>query len=325
VPLKILYAASNNPSSKIQLSRFMWEISKTDHKVRVAAYRKSSPPINIDWTLDCLTNIFNPTYISLDNENLVIYYDQVKRYAPDLIITDLEYFTSYIAQLLNIPIWQCGSSLINFALNHEQKYNVGLFKKYYYVFHNRPIEYQRAINMLYNADRKFVYSHFCDTETPPILDEKFEWVRPYFVQGKQSMLCQHNIVGGMMNNNYKILDFLKNNNDCIAFSDFPFEEYGDVLMKSLDNQEEYACNIKNSNLFICDGSTSFLADAFYNNVFSLIIPNYQDRECLVNSSYSENFGLSQVVYDNEFNEQEFEFCIHNNPNVKFLHEKVNEL
>lgn len=300
-------------------------MNSSSNIIRVAAYRKSSPPINIDWTLDCLMNIFNPSHISLENDNLAIYYDQIKRFSPDLVITDLEYFTSYVADLLSIPIWQCGSPLINFALNHEQKYNVGLFKKYYYVFHNKPIEYQRALNMLDNADRRFVYSHFCDTETPPILNKKFEWVRPYFVLGKQSMLCQHNIVAGMIENNYKILDFLKSNNDCVSFSDFPFEEYGDILMKHLENQEEYACNIKNSNLFVCDGSTSFLADAFYNNVFSLIIPNYKDRECLVNSSYSESFGLSQIVYGNEFMDQEYKFSICKDPSIKLLHENIDEL
>lgn len=325
MPLKILYAASRNPSSKIQLLRFMREMKKSPHTVRVAAYRQSSPPINIDWTLDCLMNIFNPSHVSLENDNLTIYYDQIKRFAPDLVITDLEYFTSYVADLLNIPVWQCGSPLINFALNHEQKYNVGLFKKYYYVFHNKPIEYQRALNMLDNSERRFVYSHFCDTESPPELDSKYEWVRPYFVRGKQSMLCQHNIIAGMIGHNYKILDFLKANNDCVSFSDFPFEEYGDVIMKSLDNQEEYGCNIRNSNLFICDGSTSFLADAFYNNTFSLIVPNYKDRESLVNSSYSESLGLSQIVYDNEFMEQEFEFSIYNNSSVKFLNERIDEL
>ena len=158
--LKILYAAANNQNAKIQLSRFMEAIKGKPYIVKVAAYKKSSPEMNIDWTLDCLLNIFEPEHISLDNDNFQTYYEQVKYFNPDLIISDLEYFTSYIANVLNITLWQCSSSIINFSLVGEYKYNLGIFKKYAYIFNKNPIIL--SFYTEYFADFSFVFpgKHF---------------------------------------------------------------------------------------------------------------------------------------------------------------------
>src|SRR5208283_2605196 len=87
--MKILYAAGNNTNASLQLARFMQAMP--GHHIKVAAYQKSSPKgMNVDWTLDCLLNIF--TGQIAENDNLKIYYDQIQYFAPDLIISDLEYF-----------------------------------------------------------------------------------------------------------------------------------------------------------------------------------------------------------------------------------------
>jgi hypothetical protein len=145
--LKILYAASENENAKIQLARFMQAMEGKPFIVKVAAYKKSSPPINIDWTLDCLKNIFKPDYVTLDNDNFITYFNQVKYYKPDLIISDLEYYTSHIANVLNTTLWQCSSSIINFALSSNYKYNLGIFKRYAYLFNKSAIHIQRLTNV----------------------------------------------------------------------------------------------------------------------------------------------------------------------------------
>jgi len=323
--LKVLYAASNNENSKIQLFRFAEAMKDSPHQVKVAAYKRSMPNINIDWCLDCLMNIFHPDHVSLENETLQIYYEQVKNFAPDLIISDLEYFTSYVGGLLNIPVWQCSSSLLNFALTHEQKYNLGLFKKYYYLFYKVPMGHYRNVHIIDNAEHNFVYSHLCDTKDPPSLKNNFQWIRPYYVTGKRSLLCQHNIVAGMLHNNKKMFSMMKQHPDCVAFTEFQFEEYENLILKDIQNQEEYACNLHNSQFFACDGATSFLADAFYNGVFALVFPNINDTACVINSVYSENLGLSQTIYDTESELICGEVNVSKDLDVKFLHERVNEL
>ena len=75
--LKILYAASNNENARIQLARFIKAMVGKPFIIKVAAYKKSSPKgMSIDWTLDCLLNIFNPEHLTFDNDNLKTYFNQ---------------------------------------------------------------------------------------------------------------------------------------------------------------------------------------------------------------------------------------------------------
>lgn len=326
--MKILYAASNNQNAKIQLSRFMKAIQGKPYNVKVAAYKSSSPNINIDWTLDCLLNIYKPEHISLDNDNFQTYYEQVKYFNPDLIISDLEYFTSHIANVLNITLFQCSSSIINFGLNPTYKYNLGVFKKYAYTFNKNPIQTQRFINILENSNCNFVYSHFGDMDSPPLLKENFEWIRPYHSIGNNYVPCQHNIVAASLDNNKKIVALLKEHQDSVYFSEFCDELYNEISLKDIRNQDEFYCNLRNSNLFVCEGQTSFLADAFYNSKYSIVLPDLEDPECVLNSTISERLNLSTSIYDKNvdlYSYMSAQIPIHLNDKVKFLHERIEEL
>lgn len=327
--LRILYAAGNNQNARIQLQRFLTAVQDKPYTIKIAAYKQSSPPnVSIDWTLDCLQNMFKPDYFSLDdNDNLQTYYQQVKYYDPDLVISDLEHFTSYIANLLEVTLWQCSSSIINYALNHEQKYSLGLFKRHAYTFNKNSLDVQRTSNLLDNSNLRGVYSHFGDCETPFSLKEGYEWIRPYHEIGKTTVPCQHNIVAGLLNNDKKILAALQRNFDSVAFTNFPYEKYQNLVLKTFNNQEEYYCNLRNCNLFVCQGQTSFLADAFYNGKFSAVFTDFQDPECIINSEVSANLKLSACVYRAD----DLASLSHNTvtpsyrSGISYLHEKLEDL
>lgn len=326
--LKILYAASNNENAKIQLSRFIRAMENTSVQIKVAAYKKSSPiNLNVDWTLDCLLNVFKPDLLSLDNENLNIYLEQVKYYNPDLIISDMEFFTSHIANLLDITLWQCSSSLLNFAATN--KYDIGLFKSYAYLLaKNNSQRVRQQNNIINNSNCNFIYSHLGDTTNPPALKNNFEWIRPYHTIGKKSIPCQHNIVTGMLGNNKKILALVKKQQDSVVFTESCLEQHAGAWLKDIGNQEEYFCNLKNSNLFVCEGQTSFLADAFYNGKYSVVMTNFKDIECISNSMFSEHLGLSSCIYSTTVDLSLFlnrEITIQKNEKIQFLHEKIDEL
>jgi len=325
--MKILYAANNNYNSKIQLSRFLKAINGRGHQIKIAAYIKSSPKsVNIDWTLNCLLNIYKPDVISLKNDNLNTYFEQVKSFSPDLIISDLEYFTSYIANILNIKLWQCSSSLINFALTKKEKYNLGLFKYYSYLLNRDPVDTQRTINLIDNSDCNFVSSHYGDTSSPPDLLENFEWITPYHQVAKLYIPCKHNVVAALHGSNKKILNVLKKQEDSVVFMEFCTEKYPNLLVKDIDNEGEYYCNLRNSNVFLCQGQGSFLADAFYNKKFSLIYPDYEDAESVINSQISQKFGLGKVLsYEEDIQKVEVSEIILEDKKIKQLHEKIEEL
>jgi hypothetical protein len=276
------------------LWRVYQELSKTTIQLKIAAYKKSSPPINIDWTLDALLSPNGS--ISLNNDNVHVYYEQIKTYGPDLIISDLDYFTSYIARLLNIPLWQYSSSLINFAISHKSKYNTGLSNQYLGLLKQDSDHYQKIVNIIINSDRRMVYSHFGDINTPPNIKSEYEWTRPYHQIGKPYKPCTHQIVAGLLLPNVQISHMLKHQDDSVIFSEFPYEKYSTVISKPIWKSEDYYCNIFNSPLFVCEGQTSFLADAFYNGKFSITVTNYKDLECITNSLYSRHLGLSASYY-----------------------------
>jgi uncharacterized protein (TIGR00661 family) len=326
--MKILYAAANNQGAKIQLARFLEAMLGTDHQIKVAAYKNSSPKnINIDWTLNCLLNIYNPQEITFNSDNLGIYLDQIKYYDPDLIISDLEVFTSYIANILNITIWQCSSSIFNYALPKRAKYNLGLFKYYAHTIQRDPKYTQRCVNILDNSNGNFVYSHFGDTTEPPPLSNGFNWVRPYHQLGKLSIPCQHNIVAGLARSNCQIIGLLKKYADSIAFTTTNGEKHHAVQIKNIMNEEEYFCNIKNSSLFLCQGQMSFLSDAFYNGKYALIYPDYSDAEALLNSHISQYLGAGKIITLEEDLDTYHNISIIPiyDSSIKFLHQKIEEI
>ena len=319
--IKILYAASNNYNAGVQLHRFLDSVKDKDYKIKIAAYKKSSPiNTNIDWTLDSFNHLYDESVFSLDNDNLKIYIDQVKYFKPDLIISDMENYSSYIGHFLNIPVWQCSSVLLNFALN--KKYHFGIYKNYSFIldgFNDR----RKKINIIDNSSLKLVYSHFGDVHNAPELKKDFEWIRPYHKIGKNSIICKHNICGVTYHKNIQLLKSLNEINDSVLFSNFIDEKYDNINLKNINNSVEYYCNIKNSDYFVCEGQMSFLADAYYNGKRSFILINNHEKDTIINSMISFKLGLSYDFLDKNYNVENNIMPADNK--IKYLHEKIEEV
>lgn len=296
------------------------------HQIKIAAFRKSSPQgINIDWTLDALLNIYRPDLISLHSDNLSIYLEQVRSFAPDLIISDLEYFTSCVANELNVPLWQCSSSLLNFALIRNEKYNLGLFKYHAHALNRDTLHSQRMVNILDNSNRNFVYSHYGDMAEPPSLLDGFHWVRPYHQTAKEYIPCQHFMTAALSVPDKKLIAFIKKYPDSVVFINDPQEHYQNPQVKDIRIVDEYYCNLKNSVFYACQGQTSFLADAFYNGKYTLIFPDYEDAESLTNSQLAQKIGIGSIMtYSDSLPEQSLIEPVYSD-SVKYLHEHIGEL
>jgi hypothetical protein len=71
-----------------------------------------------------------------------------------------------------------------------------------------------------------------------------------------------------------------------------------------------------------------LADAFYNDKYSIVMTNINDLECVINSVYSEYFGLSTTIYEaTEDLEPQMNKSIvrSNDVRIGYLHEKLGEV
>jgi len=158
------------------------------------------------------------------------------------------------------------------------------------------------------------------------LKEEFEWIRPYHTIGKSSIICKHNIIAGMIQPDKNIIGLLKRYDDSVIFSEDCNEDYPNIILKDISNIDEYTCNLANTNLFVCSGQTSFLADAYYNSKYSLIMTDYNDTECVINSVASEHFGLSDIIYDLDDNLDFSKSVITKyDEDIKFLHERIEDI
>lgn len=319
--MKILYAASNRKGGQLQLARFLSFSSGL--QVKVAGYNKSCPNFYLDWTLDSLQNMFDLEHVSFDNDNLRIYYEQVKSYAPDLIISDLEVYTSYIGNQLGVPVWQVSPSILYYGLDPLIKSEINVFKHYSYLFNRQNMTDDILHAILANSDRKLIPSHFGDAGSVK-LNEGYEWVRPYHVGGKESVPCQHNVCAATLTNDKKFINYLKNFKDVVLFSTNLDESYSSLTLKDIYNFTEYGCNLKNCIIGATQGYTDLLADLYYAGKYSLVLPDFTQGECVINALLTEHLGLGKVIYNNDL--YETNIIVPNlNSSIRYLHDEIRKM
>ncbi len=66
--------------------------------------------------------------ISFNNSNFKLYSKEIDQFKPELIISDLDIYTSYIGINNNIPTWQVSSLLLYHAIEIKSRENIW---KYY--------------------------------------------------------------------------------------------------------------------------------------------------------------------------------------------------
>lgn len=187
--LKILYAANNSNSSYYTLKRFVETYSKY-YTIKTAGYSKSIKDLDVNWTLDALLDFRGKsTSISFKNSNFALYNREIRRFAPDLIISDVEPYTSYIGLELGIPVWQVSPLLLYYGVNHK----TNLYKYYSGTFAKDTDKNQYITYIIKNSDKRLILSHLGDLSNSPRLKESYEWVRPNY--GVSNIINIDNSIG----------------------------------------------------------------------------------------------------------------------------------
>jgi hypothetical protein len=313
--MKILYAAGNRLGSYYQLKRFLNSVSKQNHNIKIAAYKNSTGDLNTDYTLDCLLNFTSPHTTFSFNGNYTYYSNEIKRFNPDLIISDFEIYTSIIAAELNIKLWQYSPINIYYALDQQTKQKI-LIHKYYSHLLEENIKRLEYINSAFDmSNRRFVLSHLCDNEKKPNLTNNFEWVRPSFILGAESNNFQ--VVIALAKTNKDLI----NNKNAVMFLPALFEKYDNLTMENINNEKIYKGSIESCKTFVSDGTATFLADAFYNQKYCYSAPRYDDLESVACSRINEYYDLGSI--DLSCHPKQVKINI--NKNVKFISEYLREL
>lgn len=313
----------------MQLSRFLQNSKGRDYEVRVAGFQGDLHDIDADYTLDSLLDFYGKSASKpVTGKNFQRYLDEIDTYKPDLILSDLEFFTTYAANELQIPYWIVSSFAIYFALTKQFKDSLGVSKHYRSIlFDNKNFHrYQFQLN---NADQRFIYHFLCDAPTPPELMNDCHWVRPYFVTS--DLKIEPRFVAALSSTDKPFVKMISKM--------VPNRYYSNTSYENLHNNSHldlssplYASDVKNALMLFSSGETSILADAAYNGKRSLIYPDYKSKESIVNSRLVEFFDLGEKIYTRKNFEQIYslvskDLSIKLNPdkNVKFLHEYIEDL
>jgi hypothetical protein len=174
--LKILYAADNRSTSFYTLKRFL-DTYRQYYDIKVAAYSKSIGNLNANWNLDALLDFTGKSKgITFKNTNFPLYVREVKRFSPNLIVSDVEVYTSYVGLELGIPVWQVSPLLLYYGLPDK-----GSLYKYYSGILSKDVDRNKYINYLMsNSDKRFILSHVGDLPNRPTIDPAYEWLRPNY-------------------------------------------------------------------------------------------------------------------------------------------------
>lgn len=294
--MKIVYAICDNYESVEFVRRFL--LNKPDNfNVKVAGYDTCK---FADWNLSCITSIYNKGYVTKHNENLYLYLETIKRFNPDLIISDYEPITNNIIGSTNIPIWQVSTKKLNIALNK-------------FISHNyHSLINQEDLNV--NKTKQYVISPLCDMEISPLLKDEFNYIRPYYKLGSKSEIFHYNSCAVSYKINYNIIKKLPAKS--VYFCDQQ-GYYKDIILKNIYD-DDYYLNIKNCDHIIHSVDVNYLSDAFYNNKKSTVTLDFSNTICLTNSAIYEHYGLCKTSLNSEFIEYDFKAVNNLHNEIKYI-------
>lgn len=174
--LRILYAADNRKTSFYTLKRFLDTYNKY-YDIKVAAYSKSVGNLNANWNLDALLDFSGKSKgVTFKNSNFPLYVREVKRFSPNLIISDVELYSSYVGLELGLPVWQVSPLLLYYGVPDK-----GSLYKYYSGVLSKDVDRNKFINYIIgNSDKRLILSHIGDLSDRPEINSTYEWVRPNY-------------------------------------------------------------------------------------------------------------------------------------------------
>lgn len=256
--MKIIYAIEDRVGAAIQLQQF---VNNTLHEVKIAAYPSALIYINvIDWNLFA-THKNNIMLLKLQHD--------IENYYPDLVIVDGDSIVANIASHLEIPIIYCSPLHLLDGIVWKKNQRS-------YVAHLEKI--RQRLKKMPEGVCKFIYSPFGDLENAPELHDGFEWIQPY-----------HN---AMPNNNTRdiILAVIE---DKLRYQNFQtiFQQTAHSVVFDKFSNMSYADNLIQTLYFFTEGHTKYISDAVYNNRFSIVTPNVNDVETLLNATWCNNLKI----------------------------------
>ncbi|GIU68837.1 MAG: hypothetical protein KatS3mg002_0073 [Candidatus Woesearchaeota archaeon] len=214
-------------------------------------------------------------------------YRTFKKYNPDILLTDFEGTTSYIANILNIPVvCICNVHSITKLKNIiPKKYTKELLKAKIVVNTTFPkADYHLITTFFYNPVRRENVFLF-----PPILRKELLKLKPKSLD--------YILVYQTASTNKKIFDELKKTNyDYIVYG-FDMEKKDENLTFRKFNNKEWLKDLENCKAVITNGGYSLISEAISLHKPILSVPIKGQFEQILNALHVKKLGYGEM-YDN---------------------------
>lgn len=244
------------------------------------------------------TFVKNMKYAPTDLKSTVSkMYKLAKKFKPDLIISDFEFYANVLSHILKLPL----ISVDNMHVITEANYDTP--SKY-----TKDKIFSEAVvhAFIQNADKTLILTYFypelknpeTTTYTQPILRDMIYKLKP--------RTKDHILVYQTSDSYSYLIELLENNSDkkFIVYGFHKDEHVGNVIFKSF-NENEFYTDLKDSKAVITNGGFSVITEALQLEKPILSIPVKKQFEQILNAMYLDKLGygehhdiINQDILDN---------------------------
>ncbi|HII08029.1 MAG TPA: teichoic acid biosynthesis protein, partial [Methanosphaera sp.] len=229
--------------------------------------------------------------------NISKMYKLARKFKPNLIISDFEFYANLLSHILRIPLL----SIDNMHVITEAKYD-------------SPAKYARdkifaeavVHAFIQKADRTLIYSYFY----PPLKNEDTtRYVDPIIrdeIYALKPRKGKHVLVYQTSDSNSQLIELMKNNpeQEFIVYGFHKDERDENVLYRSFQEQQLFN-DFKDAKCVITNGGFSFITEALQLEKPVLSIPVNKQYEQILNAMFIERLGygehhdkINQNILDN---------------------------
>lgn len=244
------------------------------------------------------TFVYNMKDVPSDlKNNMNKMYKLAKKFKPDLIISDFEFYANLLSHIIHVPL----ISIDNMHVLTEAEYDSP--RKY-----SKDRLFSEAVvhAFIQGADKTLIYSYFF----PPLKDkENTRYVDPIIrdeIYELKPRNGEHILVYQTSDSNKKLIRLLKNNPEkqFIVYGFHKDERDNNILYRAF-NEEQLYNDFKDAHCVITNGGFSFITEALQLGKPILSIPVKKQFEQILNAIYIQKLGygehhdtINQKILDN---------------------------
>lgn len=217
-------------------------------------------------------------------KNVAIVYKTIKKFKPDIVITDFEHTTAYVANIMNLPL----ICICNVHSVTKMRYTVP--KKYLKDYRKAKL----VINIIYpKADYHLITTFFYQKTKsrncmlfPPILRKEIQKINP---QRKDYVLVYQT-----SKTNHKLINVLKHIDKDFIIYGFDRDYKDKNLTFKRFNEKEFLDDLGNCSACIANGGFSLVSEAVSLHKPLLSVPITGQFEQIINALHVKRLGYGEM-------------------------------